>query len=94
MPVQDILKPAEYVYQRPKLSKPQSVAFFNDFRYAWTEDSTMSGKTVSCMAWIVEQAVFLGKEGRRFWWCAWRSDGARALEHIASPPPLFISIAP
>ncbi|MEY9375973.1 terminase large subunit domain-containing protein [Rhizobium leguminosarum] len=61
---------AEYVYQRPKLYKLQSEAFFNDFRYAWIEGSTKSGKTVSCMAWIIEQAVFLGKEGREFWWVA------------------------
>lgn len=61
---------AEFIYQRPKLYKLQSEAFFNDFRYAWIEGSTKSGKTVSCMAWIVEQAVFLGKEGREFWWVA------------------------
>ncbi|WP_051370792.1 terminase large subunit domain-containing protein [Mesorhizobium loti] len=61
---------AAYVYQRPKLYKLQSEAFFNDFRYAWIEGSTKSGKTVSCMAWIVEQAIFLGKEGREFWWIA------------------------
>lgn len=61
---------AEYVYQRPKLYKLQSEAFFNDFRYAWIEGSTKSGKTVSCMAWIIEQAVFIGKEGREFWWVA------------------------
>lgn len=59
-----------YVYQRPKLYKLQSEAFFNDFRYAWIEGSTKSGKTVSCMAWIVEQAIFIGKEGREFWWVA------------------------
>jgi phage FluMu gp28-like protein len=61
---------AAYVYQRPKLYKLQSEAFFNDFRYAWIEGSTKSGKTVSCMAWLVEQAIFLGKEGREFWWVA------------------------
>ncbi|MGR8960510.1 hypothetical protein [Rhizobium leguminosarum] len=61
---------AAFVYQRPKLYKLQSEAFFNDFRYAWIEGSTKSGKTVSCMAWIIEQAVFLGKEGREFWWVA------------------------
>ncbi len=61
---------ASYVYQRPKLYKLQSEAFFNDFRYAWIEGSTKSGKTVSCMAWIVEEAIFLGKEGREFWWVA------------------------
>jgi len=61
---------AAFTYERPKLYKLQSEAFFNDFRYAWIEGSTKSGKTVSCMAWIVEQAVFIGKEGREFWWVA------------------------
>lgn len=61
---------AEYIYQRPKLYKLQSEAFFNDCRYAWVEASTKAGKTVGCIAWLVEQAIFLGKEGREFWWVA------------------------
>jgi hypothetical protein len=30
--------------------------------------STKSGKTVSCMARLFEQALFLGKPGRQVWW--------------------------
>lgn len=60
----------EYVYARPKLYAKQTAAFFNPDRYAWIEGSTKSGKTVSCMAWLFEQALFLGKPGRQFWWIA------------------------
>jgi phage FluMu gp28-like protein len=68
---------AEYVYQRPKLYQKQTDAFFNPLdangdpaRYSWIEGSTKSGKTVSCMAWLFEQALFNGKPGRQFWWIA------------------------
>ncbi|MBZ9975491.1 terminase large subunit domain-containing protein [Mesorhizobium sp. BR-1-1-10] len=61
---------SEHVYQRPKLYAKQTAAFFNDSRYSWIEGSTKSGKTVSCMAWLFEQALFLGKPGRQFWWVA------------------------
>ena len=61
---------AEYVYERPKLYQKQSDAFFNSDRYSWIEGSTKSGKTVSCMAWLFEQALFNGKPGRQFWWIA------------------------
>lgn len=60
----------EHVYVRPKLYPKQQAAFFNDARYSWIEGSTKSGKTVSCMAWLFEQALFLGKPGRQFWWVA------------------------
>lgn len=60
----------EHVYVRPKLYAKQQAAFFNDARYSWIEGSTKSGKTVSCMAWLFEQALFLGKPGRQFWWIA------------------------
>ena len=65
------------VYRRPKLYAKQTAAFFNPTdasgqpaRYSWIEGSTKSGKTVSCMAWLVEQAMLLGKQGREFWWVA------------------------
>lgn len=60
----------EFVYQRPKLYPKQTAAFFSDHRYSWIEGSTKSGKTVSCIAWLVEQALVLGKPGRQFWWVA------------------------
>jgi hypothetical protein len=60
----------EHVYVRPKLYAKQAAAFFGTARYSWIEGSTKSGKTVSCMAWLFEQALFLGKPGRQFWWIA------------------------
>lgn len=60
----------EHVYVRPKLYAKQVAAFFGGARYSWIEGSTKSGKTVSCMAWLLEQTLFKGKEGREFWWVA------------------------
>ncbi|TBG44829.1 hypothetical protein ELG77_08935 [Rhizobium leguminosarum] len=57
-------------FRRPKLYPKQTEAFFNANRYSWIEGSTKSGKTVSCIAWLVEQAITKGKEGREFWWVA------------------------
>lgn len=48
----------------------QQEALFNDSRYSVIEASTKSGKTVSAIAWIVEQAVLNGAPGRQFWWAA------------------------
>lgn len=67
----------EHVYLRPKLCAKQSAAFFTPVdlegkpaRYLWIGGSTKSGKTVFCMAWLFEQALFKGKPGRQFWWIA------------------------
>ena len=43
------------IYRRPKLYPKQTEAFFNDARYSLIEGSTKSGKTVSCMAWLVRE---------------------------------------
>ena len=56
-------------YKRPKLYRKQSEAVFTDDRYSITEGSTKSGKTVACIAWLLEQAMN-GKEGHAFWWVA------------------------
>ncbi|WP_316233540.1 hypothetical protein [Bradyrhizobium sp. SZCCHNPS2010] len=63
------------VYRRPKLYPKQTAAFFNPLDaqgspawYSWIEGSTKSGKTVSCMAWLLEQAMLKGKPDREFWW--------------------------
>jgi hypothetical protein len=56
-------------YQRPKLYPKQEEAIFNDSRYGIIEASSKSGKTVGCMAWLMEQAV-KGKPGHNFWWVA------------------------
>lgn len=56
-----------YEYTRPPLYPKQTKAFFGAERYAITEGTTKSGKTVGGMAWLVEQALF-GKAGQNWWW--------------------------
>ena len=56
-------------YKRPPLYQKQSDAVFNQDRYSITEGSTKSGKTIACIAWILEQAM-KGKSGNAFWWVA------------------------
>tara|TARA_Y100000310_G_scaffold344164_1_gene455469 strand:- start:1163 stop:2377 length:1215 start_codon:yes stop_codon:yes gene_type:complete len=57
-------------YTRPFLYKQQKEAIFNPARYVIIEASTKSGKTAGCMAWLTEQALLYGKEGRVYWWVA------------------------
>ena len=54
-------------YQRPTLYPKQEEAIFTDSRYAVIEGSTKCGKTVACIAWILEQALSGGR-GHAFWW--------------------------
>lgn len=56
-------------YQRPNLAKYQLDAIFCDERYALIEASTKAGKTVGCLAWLIEQAL-QGKENYNYWWVA------------------------
>ncbi len=60
-------KPLEYEYERPWLYPKQLEAMFCPKRYVFINASTKSGKTVSAMVWLTEQAM-LGKEGRNYWW--------------------------
>lgn len=66
---------AEYV--RPWLYERQRLAIFDcvdvngePARYALIEASTKAGKTVGCMAWLMEQAFIHGRPGRNYWWVA------------------------
>lgn len=59
----------EIKYQRPHLYPKQEDAIFGKQRYAVVEGATKSGKTVACIAWILEQALH-GKAGQNFWWVA------------------------
>jgi len=54
-------------YQRPYLYDKQLAALFHNRRWGCVEASTKSGKTVGCIAWLVEQA-FAGKPGWNYWW--------------------------
>ena len=56
-------------YQRPTLYLKQEDAIFCNERYSVIEGSTKCGKTVACLAWILEQAL-MGKPGQTYWWIA------------------------
>lgn len=67
--------PIEYV--RPWMYPAQDSAIFNCkdvdgkiARYGLIEASTKAGKTSGCMAWLFEQAIIDGRDGRNFWWVA------------------------
>lgn len=62
--------PREIEYTRPYLYPKQQAAIFDPARFSWIEASTKSGKTVGCIAWIVEQALVNGPEGGNHWWVA------------------------
>jgi hypothetical protein len=55
------------IYRRPNLYPKQESAIFCKTRYGIIEGSTKSGKTVACIAWILEQAM-RGSRGQAFWW--------------------------
>lgn len=56
-------------FTRPYLYPKQLEAIFCDERFGLTEASTKSGKTVGCIAWIVEESLG-GSPGQNFWWVA------------------------
>ena len=56
-------------YERPWLYPKQTEAIFCAERYGVIEASTKSGKTVGCMAWLLEECL-KGWEGRSYWWVA------------------------
>ena len=60
----------EVRYERASLYPKQEDALFNDARYAVTEASTKSGKTVGAIVWLHEQAALGGAPGRNYWWIA------------------------
>ena len=57
-------------FQRPWLYEKQFNAIYDPRRISCVEASTKSGKTVSCIIWLVEQACFGGGNGRNYWWVA------------------------
>ena len=54
-------------YRRPSLYPKQQAAIFCPDRYGIIEGSTKCGKTVACIAWILERAM-AGLRGQAFWW--------------------------
>lgn len=57
-------------YERPWMYAKQEDIFFDKSRIVICEASTKAGKTVGCIAWIVEQAMLHGGDNRHFWWVA------------------------
>ena len=55
------------IYRRPNLYPKQKAAIFSAERYGIIEGSTKCGKTVACIAWILERAMG-GLRGQAFWW--------------------------
>lgn len=61
----------ELIYRRPPLYPKQQAAMFDPARLSLIEASTKSGKTVSGIIWLYEQAMgALAQPGRNFWWVA------------------------
>lgn len=75
----------ELAYHRPWLYPKQQEAIFSPARYAVVEASTKSGKTVGCLAWLLERALIHASPGQNVWWVApWYSlanDAYRRMKH-------------
>lgn len=56
-------------YQPPPLAQYQLDAIFCPERYAIIEASTKAGKTVGCLAWLIEETL-AGTINQNFWWVA------------------------
>lgn len=81
----------QWQYTRPTLYEKQEAAIFDDARISVIEAGTKSGKTVGCMAWIMEQA-WMGKRGQNFWWVApYYAQAAIAYRRMKDglPPQVF-----
>lgn len=59
-----------HTWERPWMYPKQEEALFNPARFAITEASTKSGKTVGCIVWLLEKALTEGQPGRSYWWIA------------------------
>jgi hypothetical protein len=70
-------EPTPIKYKRPLLYPKQEAAIFypSDVdgklaRFSFIEAATKTGKTVGCIAWLFEQALFGGAPGHNYWWIA------------------------
>lgn len=57
------------IFNRPYLYPKQKAAIYEPKRFSLIEASTKAGKTVSCIIWLVEQAL-KGRPGWNYWWVA------------------------
>ena len=54
----------------PKLYPKQAEFVFSTARYTVVEAATKCGKTVACLAWLLQLALREGRPGRNYWWVA------------------------
>jgi len=54
----------------PRLYPKQKAAVFTPERFSIIEASTKSGKTISCICWLLAQAWTAPKPNRNYWWIA------------------------
>jgi predicted phage terminase large subunit-like protein len=57
-------------YTRPRLYEAQEAAIFAPTRFAAVEASTKAGKSVGCLAWVVEEALSGPGDGATYPWIA------------------------
>jgi hypothetical protein len=57
-------------FVRPWLYRKQLDAIYDPARLSLIEASTKAGKTVGCIIWLIEKALFGGGGGRNYWWVA------------------------
>jgi hypothetical protein len=57
------------IFNRPFLYPKQKAAIYEPKRFSLIEASTKAGKTVSCIIWLIEQAL-TGRDGWNYWWVA------------------------
>src|ERR1700675_4045673 len=76
LPPEADVEVVEVTYERPWLYQKQEHAIFyprdptgSIARFSLIEAATKTGKTVGCIAWLFEQALF-GKDGQNYWWVA------------------------
>lgn len=78
---------AEILYERPKLYRKQEQAIFGPKRWSLVEASTKCGKTVSCIAWLIEQAVFAAPHTNFLWVAPVSSQAAIAFSRLKQGLP-------
>jgi hypothetical protein len=83
---------SEITYQRPNLTNYQQKILDDPARFTITEAGTKTGKTVSHIIWLFEQALLL-KPGQFVWWVAPVYQQAeiafRRMKAYIQPPELY-----
>ncbi len=78
----------EILYERPKLYAKQEASVFNSKRWALVEATTKSGKTVSCIAWQIEQAAYSPAGTNHLWVAPIASQASIAFSRLKRDLPV------